>query len=230
VASADDPARFDRAAVAKRLDHAVLKPTLGDGDLAAAARMCLARGVGCLCVRSCDVAEAARLLRGGSVAVASVVGFPHGNVRPEVKALEASLAIEDGAVEIDMVMNIPAFLSGRHVDVARDIRAVVEAAGRSGGIVKVILETCLLSLDEIATACRIAEESGADFVKTSTGFASGGATHEAVAVMLQSVGSRLGVKASGGIRTWGDCVAYLEQGCSRIGVGDAAAILDGAGS
>jgi deoxyribose-phosphate aldolase len=203
--------------VAKRLDHAVLKPTLGDGDLAAAARMCLARGVGCLCVRSCDVAEAARLLRGGSVAVASVVGFPHGNVRPEVKALEASLAIEDGAVEIDMVMNIPAFLSGRHVDVARDIRAV-------------ILETCLLSLDEIATACRIAEESGADFVKTSTGFASGGATHEAVAVMLQSVGSRLGVKASGGIRTWGDCVAYLEQGCSRIGVGDAAAILDGAGS
>ena len=166
----------------------------------------------------------------GGVTVAAVVGFPHGNVRPEVKALEAALAIEDGAVEIDMVMNIPAFLSGRHVDVARDIRAVVEAAGRSGGIVKVILETCLLSLDDIATACRIAEESGADFVKTSTGFASGGATHEAVAVMLRSVGSRLGVKASGGIRTWGDCVAYLEQGCSRIGVGDAAAILDGGGS
>lgn len=230
MASADEPFRFDRAAVAARLDHAVLKPTLGDGGLAAAAKMCLERGVGCLCVRSCDVAEATRLLEGGSVAVASVVGFPHGTVRREVKALEATLAIEDGAGELDMVMNIPAFLSGRHADVARDIRAVVEAAGRVAAIVKVILETCLLSPEGIATACRLAEESGADFVKTSTGFASGGATHEAVAVMLDAVGGRIGVKASGGIRTWSECVAYLEQGCSRIGVGDAAAILDGAGS
>jgi len=230
VASVDDPFQFDRATVAKRLDHAVLKPTLGDADLVAAAGMCLERGVGCLCVRSCDVAKATRLLRGGSVAVASVVGFPHGAVRPEVKALEAALAIEDGASELDMVMNIPALLSGRHADVARDILAVVEQADRSGAVVKVILETCLLSPEGIAAACRLAEESGADFVKTSTGFASGGATHEAVAVMLESVGDRLGVKASGGIRTWGECVAYLEQGCSRIGVGDAAAILDGAGS
>jgi len=230
VANADESFRFDSAAVAARLDFAVLKPTLGDGELADAAEMCLARGVGCLCVRSCDVAEAVRLLRGGKVAVASVAGFPHGNVRRDVKALEAALAIEDGASELDMVMNIPAFLSGRHADVARDIAAVVEVAGRSGVLVKVILETCLLSEEKIAAACRIAEESGADFVKTSTGFASGGATHEAVAVMLRAVGDRLGVKASGGIRTWRECVAYLEQGCSRIGVGDAAAILDGAGS
>lgn len=230
MASADETFRFDRESVARRLDHAVLKPTLGDDDLAAAAEMCLARGVGCLCVRSCDVAAAMDMLRGGRVAVASVVGFPHGNVRGEVKALEATLAIEDGASELDMVMNIPAFLSGRHADVARDIRGVVEAAGRSGVLVKVILETCLMQPEQIATACRIAEESGADFVKTSTGFASGGATHEAVAVMLRAVGGRLGVKASGGIRSWGECIAYLEQGCSRVGVGDAAAILDGAGS
>jgi deoxyribose-phosphate aldolase len=218
------------ADVARAMDHAVLKPEFSAADLAKHAGMCLERGVGCLCVRSCDVAEAVRLVAGSPVVVAAVIGFPHGGVRPEVKALEARLAVAEGARELDMVLNIGALKSGRADLVAAEIAAVVAEAKPAGGIVKVILETCLLSLDEIATACRIAEESGADFVKTSTGFASGGATHEAVAVMLQSVGSRLGVKASGGIRTWGDCVAYLEQGCSRIGVGDAAAILDGAGS
>lgn len=220
--------RHDRASVARQLDHAVLKPTLGDDALAAAAAMCVERGVGCLCVRSCDVAAAVGLLHGSRVVVASVVGFPHGNVRTEVKAVEASLAIEDGAREIDMVMNIPAFLSGRSIDVLRDVRGVVEMARPAGAVVKVILETCLLSAERIAEACRIAEEAGADFVKTSTGFADGGATREAVAIMLAAVGGRLGVKASGGIRSYEDCVSYLDQGCTRIGVGDAAAILDGA--
>lgn len=213
--------------VASRLDHAVLKPTLTDDDLASAARMCMERGVGCLCVRSSDVARAVELVGESGVVVASVVGFPHGNCRPEVKALEAALAIEDGAGEIDMVMNIPAFLAGREADVRRDITAVVEMARPSRGIVKVILETCLLSPEGIAAACRIAEMAGADFVKTSTGFGGGGATHEAVAIMLEAVGGRLGVKASGGIRSWQESVAYLEQGCTRLGVGDAAAILDG---
>ena len=188
--------------VAKTLDHAVLKPELTAADLAKQAAMCGDRGVGCLCVRSCDVAEAARL------------------------------AIADGARELDMVMNVGALKSGRETLVRDDIAAVVAAAKPAGVLVKVILETCYLTPDEIRAACRLAEEAGADFVKTSTGFgirASGptGATPEAVQIMLDAVGGRLQVKASGGIRTWADAVSYLDMGCTRLGVGDAAAILDG---
>jgi deoxyribose-phosphate aldolase len=220
------------ADVAKTLDHAVLKPELTAADLAKQAAMCGDRGVGCLCVRSCDVAEAARLVAGGPVVVAAVIGFPHGAVRAEIKALEARLAITDGARELDMVMNVGALKSGRETLVRDDIAAVVAAAKPAGVLVKVILETCYLTPDEIRTACRLAEEAGADFVKTSTGFgirASGptGATPEAVQIMLDAVGGRLQVKASGGIRTWADAVAYLDMGCTRLGVGDAAAILDG---
>jgi deoxyribose-phosphate aldolase len=210
----------------------VLKPEFSAADLAKHAGMCLERGVGCLCVRSCDVAEAVRLVAGSPVVVAAVIGFPHGGVRPEVKALEARLAVAEGARELDMVLNIGALKSGRADLVAAEIAAVVAEAKPAGGIVKVILETCYLSPDEIRTACRLAEEAGADFVKTSTGFgvkASGptGATPEAVRIMLDAVGGRLQVKASGGIRTWADAIAYLDMGCTRLGVGDAAAILDG---
>jgi deoxyribose-phosphate aldolase len=220
------------ADVAKTLDHAVLKPEFSRDDLAKHAAMCVARGVGCLCVRSCDVAEAARLVAGSPVVVASVIGFPHGACRPEVKAVEARLAIADGARELDMVMNGGALASGDEATVRADIAAVVAEAKPKGVVVKVILETCYLSPEQIATACRLAELAGADFVKTSTGFgvkASGstGATPEAVQTMLDTVGGRLQVKASGGIRTWDDAVRYLDMGCTRIGVGDAAAILDG---
>ena len=220
------------ADVARMMDHAVLKPEYSAADLAAHAAMCVERGVGCLCVRSCDVAEAVRLVAGSPVVVAAVIGFPHGAVRLEVKALEARLALADGARELDMVMNVGALKSGRADLVRDDIAAVVAEAKPAGGIVKVILETCYLASDEIRTACRLAEKAGADFVKTSTGFgvkASGptGATPEAVRIMLDAVGGRLQVKASGGIRTWDDAVAYLDLGCTRLGVGDAAAILDG---
>jgi deoxyribose-phosphate aldolase len=220
------------ADVARRLDHAVLKPEYGRDDLAKHAAMCVARGVGCLCVRSIDVADAVRLVAGSPVVVAAVIGFPHGAQRSEVKALEARLAIADGARELDMVMNVGALVSGDEAVVRADIAAVVAEAKPKGVIMKVILETCYLTLAQIATACRLAEAAGADFVKTSTGFGvkSGGpsgATPEAVRVMLDTVGGRLQVKASGGIRTWDDAVRYLEMGCTRIGVGDAAAILDG---
>lgn len=223
------------ADVARVLDHAVLKPDYAAADLHQHARMCVERGVGCLCVRSCDVAEATRLVAGSPVVVAAVIGFPHGAVRPEVKALEARLAIGDGAGELDMVMNVGALKSGREDLVRDDIAAVVAEAKPAGGLVKVILETCSLAPDEIRTACRLAEEAGADFVKTSTGFGvkSGGptgATPEAVRIMLDAVGGRLQVKASGGIRSWDDAVAYLDMGCTRLGVGDAAAILDGRGA
>jgi deoxyribose-phosphate aldolase len=220
------------ADVARVLDHAVLKPDSTATDLSQHAAMCLQRSVGCLCVRSSDVAEAARLVAGSPVVVAAVIGFPHGAVRPEVKSLEARLAVADGARELDMVLNVGALKSGREDFVRADIAAVVAEAKPAGALVKVILETCYLTPDEIRTACRLAEEAGADFVKTSTGFgvkSSGptGATPEAVRIMLDAVGGRLQVKASGGIRTWADAVAYLDMGCTRLGVGDAAAILDG---
>jgi deoxyribose-phosphate aldolase len=183
-------------------------------------------------VRSCDVAAAVDLVAGSPVVVASVIGFPHGAQRPEVKALEARQAIAAGARELDMVMNVGALKSGDQPLVRADIAAVVAEAQPKHVLVKVILETCYLAPAEIAAACRLAESAGADFVKTSTGFgvkASGptGATPEAVQVMLDTVGGRLQVKASGGIRTWDDAVRYLDMGCTRIGVGDAAAILDG---
>jgi deoxyribose-phosphate aldolase len=220
------------ADVAKTLDHAVLKPEYSRGDLAQHAAMCVARGVGCLCVRSCDVSAAATLVAGSPVVVAAVIGFPHGAQRSEVKALESRLAIADGARELDMVMNVGALQSGDEATVHADIAAVVAEARPHRVAVKVILETCYLAPAQIAAACRIAESAGADFVKTSTGFGvkaggSTGATPEAVRVMLDTVGGRLQVKASGGIRIWDDAVRYLDMGCTRIGVGDAAAILDG---
>jgi len=220
------------ADVARALDHAVLKPEFTSQDLARHAAMCVARGVGCLCVRSCDAAAATRLVAGSPVVVAAVIGFPHGACRAEVKALESRLAIDDGARELDMVLNVGALASGDEATVRDDIAAVVAEARPRGVVVKVILETCYLTPQQIATACRLAESAGADFVKTSTGFgvkAAGptGATPEAARVMLDTVGGRLQVKASGGIRTWDDAVRYLDMGCTRIGVGDAAAILDG---
>ena len=218
---------FTAAAVARALDHAVLRPEYTSGDLAAHAAMCVDRGVGCICVRPCDVAAAAKFVAGSPVAVASVIGFPHGSHRPETKALEARLALADGARELDMVMNIGRLLSGDHTAVRDDIAAVVGEAKPRSGLVKVILETCFLSPSQIATASLLAEQAGADFVKTSTGYGTDGATPQAVRIMLDTVGGRLGVKASGGIRTWNDAVMYLDMGCTRLGVGDAARILDG---
>lgn len=215
------------ASVARMLDHAVLKPEFTAADLARNARMCIDRGVGCLCVRSCDAAAAARLVADTPVVVAAVIGFPHGAQRPEVKALEARLAIADGARELDMVLNVGRLRSGDQAAVRADIAAVVAEARPHRVLVKVILETCLLSSDQIVAACRLAEEAGADFVKTSTGFGAGGATPEAVRTMLDAVGGRLGVKAAGGIRSWEEAVRYLDMGCTRLGVGDAAGILDG---
>ena len=218
---------WTRAEVAKRIDHAVLKPAFTTRDLETHAAMCLRLGVGCLCVRPTDVAHAVRLLDGSSCIPAAVVGFPHGISRPRVKALETRLAIEDGAREIDMVMNYGRFLSGDAAFVHRDIAMVVSEAKPFSVPVKVILETCYLKPGQIAEACLLARDAGADFVKTSTGFAEGGATPEAVAVMLKTVGSSMRVKASGGIRTWEEAVMYLDMGCARLGVGSTEAVLSG---
>lgn len=219
---------YTRSDVARNIDHAVLKPSATDEDILKAARMCIERGVGNLCVRPTDVVAAAAALNDCATTVAAVVGFPHGSNRPEVKALEARLAIEQGAVELDMVMNIGKFLSGDQEFVREDIEAVVAEAAPHGVLVKVILETCYLDCGRIAAACLIARDAGADYVKTSTGFGTGGATPAAVAVMLDAVGDSMQVKASGGIRSWEQATAYLDQGCTRLGIGSTEAVLDGA--
>lgn len=223
----NQPPIYSPAVVARAMDHAVLKPQFADSDLEAHAAMCVARGVGCLCVRPVDVAAAARLVAGSPVVVASVIGFPHGSHRPETKALEARLAIDDGARELDMVMAVGRLRSGDEAAVRDDIAAVVAVARPHEVLVKVILETCYLSAEQIVAACRLAEEAGADFVKTSTGFSSGGATLEDVALMRRTVGPGMGVKASGGVRDGEAARAMIQAGATRIGASASVAIVSG---
>ncbi|MBL6910589.1 MAG: deoxyribose-phosphate aldolase [Pirellulales bacterium] len=218
---------FSVSAVAAVLDFAVLKPDQTSADIHSAAALCGQLSIGCLCVQPIDVCRAARLLHEQKTVVASVVGFPHGANATAIKVHEARIAIEDGARELDMVLALQALREGDHTTVHDDIAAVVNEGRASDVAVKVILETCYLNEDEIIHACRIAESAGATFVKTSTGFGSRGATPEVVRTMLNTVDGRIGVKASGGIRTWNDCVGYLKMGCTRIGVGDPRRILTG---
>jgi len=220
--------KFTKETIAGMMDHAVLKPNCTDEDIRTNAAICMAYGIGDLCVRPTDVAYAKKLLQGSPVTVACVVGFPHGAARPETKALEARLAIEDGADELDMVINIGKLLSGDDAHVTNDIAAVVAVAKPNKVLVKVILETCLLNPEQIARACELAIAGGADFVKTSTGFNGEGATVEAVQIMLDTVRGRAMVKPSGGIRDWNRAVMFAEMGVHRLGVGSGGQILDGA--
>ncbi|MBM4457606.1 MAG: deoxyribose-phosphate aldolase [Chloroflexi bacterium] len=217
---------WTKTQVAKTIDHAVLKPFATDQEIIAACKLAKEYHIASVCVRPTDVPLAARELAGSDVVPSVVIGFPHGANRPEVKALEARLAIADGAAELDMVMNIGKFLSGDLDHVRCDIAAVVAEARPHGVLVKVILETCYLSLAQVAAACKIAEAAGADYVKTSTGFGDGGATPEVIGVMVQTVGQTMGVKASGGVRSYTTAAAYLEQGCKRLGATATQAIVD----
>lgn len=218
---------YTKEHLAKTIDHAVLKPFATDEDIAKNCKMADDRGVMSLCVRPTDVKLAAEKLKGSKTVVSMVVGFPHGSNRTETKVLETRLGAADGAVEFDMVMNIGKFVSGDYDFVRDDIAAVVEEAKKTGGLVKVILETCYLSDEQIARACEICCEAGADFVKTSTGFGDGSATPEVVDIMIKTVGDKMGVKASGGIRTYEAAVGYLEQGCRRLGLSSTEAVLNG---
>ena len=218
---------FSVAEVAEVLDFAVLKPNQTFADIESAAALCRQWLIGCLCVQPVAVCRAANLLQDQKTVIASVVGFPHGANTTAVKAHEARVAIDDGARELDMVLALHALKDGDHKTVHNDIAAVVNEARASDVAVKVILETCYLNEDQIILACQIAESAGAMFIKTSTGFGSQGATPEVVRTMLDTVDGRIGVKASGGIRTWDDCVSYLKMGCSRIGVGDPRRVLSG---
>jgi deoxyribose-phosphate aldolase len=219
---------YTQEQVAATIDHAVLKPFATTQDVIDGCDLCKKYRVASLCVRPSDVSLASEQLQGSGVKVCVVVGFPHGANLPETKATEARLALAQGAREVDMVMNVGRFLSGDHDAVQRDIEAVVAEAKKHDAIVKVIQETCWLDAEQVATACRICERAGADFVKTSTGFGDGPATPEVIDVMVKTVGQSLGVKASGGIRTWETAVGYLDQGCKRLGVASTENVLTGA--
>ena len=178
-----------------------------------------------VCVNPCWVAHAKSGLENTDVKVCTVVGFPLGATTSAVKSFETKEAIQNGADEIDMVINVGALKSG-YVDlVESDIRAVVEASGDK--LVKVIIEACLLTDEEKVQACQLAQKAGADFVKTSTGFSTGGATLPDVKLMRQTVGADMGVKAAGGARSYADAVAFVEAGATRIGTSSGVAILKG---
>ncbi|MEN6456909.1 MAG: deoxyribose-phosphate aldolase [Prolixibacteraceae bacterium] len=218
---------YTKEQVAATIDHAVLKPDFGDRELKEHAQMCRDLGVYSMCVKPCDVKAAKELLQGSGVKVSCVLSFPHGADTSEVKAFQAKDAIENGVDEIDMVMNIGQFLSGNYDYVVNDIKGVTDTAHQRGVLVKVIQESGFLSLEQVAKACELSYQAGADFVKTSTGFGPGSATPEIVEVMLKTVGDKMKVKPSGGIRDWATAVGYLEQGVHRLGVGSAKAVLEG---
>jgi len=203
--------------LARYIDHTLLKPEATAEQIKQVCREALQYHFASVCVNPSYVELVARELSGSDVKTCSVVGFPLGATLPEVKAFEAEKAIELGAQEIDMVMNIGALKSGDEELVGRDIEAVVEVAHGRNALVKVIIEAALLTDDEKVKACLIAKRAGADYVKTSTGFGPGGATVEDVKLMRATVGPSMGVKAAGGIRTLEKALAMIEAGANRIG-------------
>lgn len=213
-----------RDELARIIDHSVLKPEATAHDIAAGGQVVREWRVGFYCVQACWVPLAREAIGDAPAQVIAVVGFPHGCELAKVKARATELAIDDGAREIDMVINLGALKSGDAGTVADDIAAVVDAAG--GIPVKVIIEASALTREEKRLACRLAVDAGAAFVKTSTGFhASGGATAADVRLMRDTVGPDIGVKASGGIRTLQDAQAMIEAGANRIGASATVAIL-----
>ena len=202
--------------IAKMIDHTVLKPQTTEADVRKLCAEAAEYGFASVCVNPCWVSLCAELLQDTPVDVCTVIGFPLGANTPAVKAFEAAEAIAQGATEVDMVLNVGAMKDGKHDLVREDIAAVVEAA-KGKALVKVILETCLLNDEEKRAACRLAKEAGADYVKTSTGFSTGGATVEDIALMRTEVGADMGVKASGGIRDYAAAKAMVQAGASRIG-------------
>lgn len=212
--------------VAKTIDHSILKPDFTDGDVRAGAELSLKYNTASYCIRPMDVASAAEILAGSDVHVCTVIGFPHGSSTTAVKAFETADAIQNGAVEIDMVINVSALLSRDYDYVERDIRAVVDVAHAAGASVKVIFETAFLDDELIVKACELTEAAGADYVKTSTGFASEGATLHNVQLMKATVGDRLKVKSSGGVRTLDQLIDYMDAGVTRSGCSATQQVLE----
>jgi deoxyribose-phosphate aldolase len=214
--------------LAKTIDHSLLRPELTEAEVIAGCELAKRYNVASVCVKPYHVRLAAELLRGSDVAVGTVVGFPHGSQTTETKVFEAKEAIANGAVELDMVINIGELRSGHADYVREDIRAVVQAARQSGKavLVKVILENAYLTDEQKVLGCRLVEEAGADFVKTSTGFAPSGATIADLKLMRASVGPQVQVKAAGGVRTLDALLEVIDAGATRCGATATAAMLD----
>jgi deoxyribose-phosphate aldolase len=212
--------------IAKAIDHSLLRPELDDAFVEAGCRLAAEYDVASVCVRPVDVRRARAILAGTDVAVGTVIGFPHGSSTTETKVFEANRALGDGATELDMVIDIGALKSGRDADVQTDIAAVVTVAHGAGAIVKVILENAYLTDDEKIRGSRMTEAAGAEFVKTSTGFAPSGATHEDLALMRRTVSPRVQVKAAGGVRTLDALIEVMNLGVTRVGATATKAIID----
>ena len=214
--------------IAKMIDHALLKPNLTEEQIRLGCRIARKYGTASVCVRPCDVAIAKSELEGSSVLVSTVIGFPHGTNKIKIKVLEAEEAMKDGAVELDMVLNIGKLLSGDFNYIGSEVRAVVDAAHNNGAIVKVILENCYLTDELITIACKLCEEACADYVKTSTGFGSEGALVEDIKLMRKACSEKVKIKASGGIKTLQDVLAARAAGADRIGASATEEIMEAA--
>ena len=212
------------AQLAGTIDHSLLKPMLTDDDVVAGCKLAADYDVVSVCVRPADVSLATSELKGTDVAVGTVISFPHGHAATAIKVAEAAKAMDDGAVELDMVLNIGWLLSGRHKAVEDDIAAVVDVSGDA--LVKVIFENAYLNDEQKITACRLTEAAGADYVKTSTGFAPSGATIEDLRLMRDNVGPGVKVKAAHGVRTLDALLAVIEAGADRCGATATATMLD----
>ncbi len=211
--------------VARLIDHTLLKPDASQDQIAQLCYEAQKYGFAAVCVNPAYVKLCAQLLQGTRVAVCTVVGFPLGATPPEVKAYEAQQAVDDGATEVDMVINIGALKSKDYALVERDIATVARTCHNGGTLLKVIIEAALLSDEEKVVACQLAKVAGADYVKTSTGFGPGGATVHDVALMRRSVGPEMGIKAAGGIKSYEDAQAMVAAGATRIGASAGVQIL-----
>jgi deoxyribose-phosphate aldolase len=212
--------------IARMFDHSLLQPVLTDAEMEAGLRVAREYGVASVCIKPYYVRRAAEALAGSGVAVGTVIGFPHGGHLPAVKVFESERAMDDGARELDMVVNIGKVLSKDWGYVAGDIRGVVEAAHARGAIVKVIFENCFLKDEHKEQLCRICGEVGADFVKTSTGYGDSGATDDDLRLMRRCSPPRVQVKAAGGVRNFDRVLAVRALGVTRIGATATKAILD----
>jgi len=213
--------------LAKFIDHTLLRPDATASEIDVMCDEALEFGFASVCINPTWVKRAAERLRGSDVKVCTVIGFPLGATPPEIKAMEARRTLRDGAREVDMVINVGALKSGNHALVLSDIEKVVDAAHEGGAIAKVILETALLTDEEKVIASSLAKKAKADFVKTSTGFGGGGATVYDVALMRETVGPGMGVKASGGVRTLEDAEDMIAAGATRIGASAGVLIVGG---
>ncbi|HYE82699.1 MAG TPA: deoxyribose-phosphate aldolase [Clostridia bacterium] len=216
---------MNKLELARYIDHTILKPDAKESDIIKLCREALEYKFASVCVNASNVKLADSFLHGTEVKVCTVVGFPLGATTKETKAFEAAQAIENGATEVDMVINVGALKAGKPDTVLEDIKAVADVC-KGKALLKVIIETCLLSDEEKVTACELAKKAGADYVKTSTGFSTGGATAEDIALMRRTVGPNMGVKASGGIRNLDSALKMIEAGATRIGASASISILN----